>query len=95
MRVASMLALIQTDLRPGQRQAIASFCGWLAEREGGRAVDLWEESAMLRMINAGALQAASAELFRWVFTAGEIDPTLVARRAEERRLWEGRNDETT
>jgi GH24 family phage-related lysozyme (muramidase) len=88
MRVASMLALIQTDLHPGQRQAIASFCGWLAEREGCRAVSIWEQSAMLRMINHKAYQAASAELFRWVFTKGEIDPELVARRVIERRIWE-------
>jgi GH24 family phage-related lysozyme (muramidase) len=89
MRVASMLALIQTDLRPGRRQAIALFVEWLAEREGCRAVSIWEGSAMLRMINAGALQAAQAELFRWVFTRGEVDPLLVARRVIERRLWEG------
>jgi GH24 family phage-related lysozyme (muramidase) len=89
MRVASMLALIQTDLCPGQRQAIASFCGWLAQREGCRAVSIWEQSALLRMINHQALQAASAELFRWVFTKGEIDPALVALRVAERRMWEG------
>jgi GH24 family phage-related lysozyme (muramidase) len=84
-----MLARVRVPLRAGQRAALASFCGWLAGRDGDAAVRMWERCAMLRMVNDGALQAAQAELFRWVFTRGEVDPLLVARRVIERRLWEG------
>lgn len=49
-----------------------------------------QSSTLLRRLNAGDFAGAAAEFPRWNKGGGRVLPGLVARRAEERRLFEGR-----
>jgi lysozyme len=46
-------------------------------------------STLLRRLNAGDYASVPAQLRRWMYSAGIIDPILVKRREAEVALWEG------
>lgn len=47
------------------------------------------DSTLLRKLNAGDVEGAAAEFDRWNKGGGKVLPGLVARRSEERALFEG------
>lgn len=47
----------------------------------------FEESTLLRLLNAGNYSAAAAQFSRWVYQRGQILPGLVARRNQEAALF--------
>lgn len=67
----------------GQRAAFVSF----AYNVGTGA---FCGSTMARMVNAGNMAGACAQLSRWTYAGGKQLPGLVKRRATERAMCEGR-----
>lgn len=70
------------DLTQGQFDALCSFtfnlgCG------------AYRSSTLLRLINAGNIEAASQQFGRWVHGGGKVLPGLVKRREAERKLFNG------
>jgi len=76
-------ALVLVALDAGQMAACAS----LAYNIG---VDAFRKSTLLRKLNAGDYAGAAMEFDKWVRGGGRVLPGLVNRRAEERRLFEGK-----
>lgn len=81
-RVESALrALVRVPLSQGQFDALASFVYNL----GPHALEL---STLLRRLNAGDYDGAAAEFPKWCHVGQRVLTGLVARRAEERALFE-------
>lgn len=51
----------------------------------------FQESSLLRRLNGGDYAGVPAWLKRWIHSAGQVDPVLVARRQDEIDQWEGVN----
>jgi lysozyme len=73
---------VGVPLSPAQFDALTSFVFNV-----GRAA--FARSTLLRKLNARDYAGAAAEFDRWVYDNGRKLPGLVARRAEERALFEG------
>lgn len=81
-RVESALAhLVRVPLSQGQFDALASFTYNL----GPGALEL---STLLRKLNAGDYDGAAEEFGKWCHVGKRVLPGLVARRADERALFE-------
>lgn len=64
-----------------QRAAFLSFAFNVGD-------DAFCRSTLVRMVNAGDINSACAELSRWTYASGTQLPALVRRRAAERQLCE-------
>jgi len=76
----AVLASVTVPLNQNQFDALVSF----TENEGPTA---FEESTLLRLLNAGDYGAAAAQFPRWVYQSGQILPGLVTRRSQEAALF--------
>lgn len=82
-RYASGLAAwVNVKVTEGQYIALLS----LAFNVGVGAV---AKSTLLRLLNAGDIEAAGDEFLKWTYAAGRELPGLVRRRREERKLFLG------
>jgi lysozyme len=81
---ASLRDLVRVPVTQGQWDALAS----LAYNVGVGALGA---STLLRKVNAGDVAGAAAEFGRWVHAGKRVLPGLVARRADERNLFDGRS----
>ena len=84
---------VRVPLTPAQRDALVSFvfnigAGVPSERDGFVYLKNGQPSTMLRKINAGDFEGAAAEFDKWNRAAGRVSNGLVARRADERALFE-------
>ena len=77
---AAVLAAVTVPLNQNQFDALVSF----TENEGATA---FEESTLLRLLNAGNYSAAAAQFSRWVYQRGQILSGLVTRRNQEAALF--------
>lgn len=77
---AAVLAAVTVPLNQNQFDALVSF----TENEGATA---FEESTLLRLLNAGDYAGAAAQFSRWVYQRGQILPGLVTRRNQEAALF--------
>lgn len=74
-------SLVVAMLTQGQLDALTDFVFNLgAER--------LKESTLLRKLNAGNYADVPAELGRWIYAGGKIQPGLQIRREAEIKLWE-------
>lgn len=69
--------LVETGLLQNQFDALVSF----VYNIGSKA---FEESTLLRLINANKVELAAQEFSRWIYAAGVIQQGLVKRRAAEK-----------
>lgn len=76
----AVLGAVTVPLNQNQFDALVSF----TENEGATA---FEESTLLRLLNAGNFSAAAAQFSRWVYQRGQILPGLVTRRNQEAALF--------
>lgn len=74
-------ASVQMPLTPNQFDALVM----LAYNIGGPA---FKSSTMVRLLNLGDYAGAAGQFPRWVNASGQPQPTLIARRARERDLFE-------
>jgi lysozyme len=74
--------LVTVPLTQGQFDSLVDFCFNLG---AGR----FRDSTLLRLLNQGNYQGASAQFGFWVLSGGEPLPGLVKRRAAERALFDG------
>ena len=84
---------VRVPLTPAQRDALVSFvfnvgAGVQGERDGFVYLKNGQPSTMLRKINAGDFAGAAAEFDKWVNAGGVRVNGLIARRADERALFE-------
>lgn len=77
---ASVLAAVTVPLNQNQFDALVSF----TENEGATS---FEESTLLRLLNAGDYAGAAAQFDRWVYQKGRVLPGLVDRRQQEAALF--------
>lgn len=77
---AAVLAAVTVPLNQNQLDALVSF----TENEGATA---FEESTLLRLLNAGDYAGAAAQFSRWIYQRGQILPGLVDRRNQEAALF--------
>lgn len=73
---------VAVPLTPGQFDALVLFTYNL----GGGAL---RQSTLLKKLNAGDAPGAAAEFDRWIYSGKTVLRGLVARRAAERRMFEG------
>lgn len=77
---AAVLGAVTVPLNQNQFDALVSF----TENEGATS---FEESTLLRLLNAGDYAGAAAQFSRWVYQRGQILPGLVTRRNQEAALF--------
>lgn len=77
---SAVLSAVIVPLNQNQFDALVSF----TENEGATA---FEQSTLLRLLNAGNYSAAAAQFPRWVYQRGQILPGLVTRRQQEAALF--------
>jgi lysozyme len=77
---AAVLSAVIVPLNQNQFDALVSF----TENEGATQ---FEDSTLLRLLNAGNYSGAAAQFSRWALQKGQILPGLVTRRAAEQRLF--------
>lgn len=77
---AAVLGAVTVPLNQNQFDALVSF----TENEGATA---FEESTLLRLLNAGDYAGAAAQFSRWIYQRGQILPGLVTRRNQEAALF--------
>jgi lysozyme len=77
---AAVDRLVDVPLTAGQHDALTCF----VFNVGGRA---FEDSTLLRLLNAGDYDAVPGQLLRWVKDNGRDVPGLVNRRKGECLLW--------
>jgi lysozyme len=75
-------SLVTVPINPNQKAALVDFVFNLG---AGR----FRDSTLLRLLNQGNYQGASAQFGFWVLSGGEPLPGLVKRRAAERALFDG------
>lgn len=80
---AAIKPCVHRPMAPGQHAAFLSF----AYNAGAAR---FCKSTMVRKFNAGDAAGACAELSKWVYAGPNVLPGLVKRRAEERRMCEGK-----
>lgn len=78
---AQALDCIKVPLTDGQKAAFVSFAFNVGQAK-------FCSSTLARMVNAGELPGACAELLRWTYAGGRQLPGLVNRRAAEREMCE-------
>ena len=95
MRIAQGIVAqhVRVPLTPAQRDALVSFVfnigpGAPGAKDGFVYLKNGQPSTMLRKINAGDFEGAAAEFDKWVLAGGQRVNGLIARRAEERALFE-------
>lgn len=95
MRIASNIVSqhVRVPLTASQREALVSFvfnvgAGVPGERDGFVYLKSGQPSTMLRKLNAGDFAGAAAEFDKWINAGGARVNGLIARRAEERALFE-------
>lgn len=71
---------VQVPLNNNQKAALIS----LAYNIGCAG---FQGSTLLRVLNTGDYETASAEFSRWIYSGGVINETLVSRRAQEQSLF--------
>lgn len=74
---------VTVPLAPGQFDALVLF----AYNLGGGTL---RRSTLLKKLNAGDYDGAAAEFDRWIYSGKTVLRGLVARRAAERRMFEGK-----
>jgi len=74
-------AAVRVPLTPHQFDALVSF----AFNVG---VTAFRNSTLLRLLNTGDYTTVPAQLRRWIYSAGQVDPILVKRREDEVRQWQ-------
>lgn len=72
--------LVKISLAQHQFDALASF----VYNVGASA---FQNSTLLKMLNAGDTDAAATQFERWVYAGGKKQPGLIARRQAETRLF--------
>lgn len=72
--------LVKAALTQGQFDALVDFVFNLGALRLG-------QSTLLKYLNAGRYQDAGAQLLRWDYAGGKIQPGLLARRQSEAALW--------
>lgn len=77
---SAVLGGVMVPLNQNQFDALVSF----TENEGATS---FEESTLLRLLNAGNYSAAAAQFSRWVYQRGQILSGLVTRRQQEAALF--------
>ena len=80
---SGILKAVTTSLLPHQLQALTSFVFNLG-------IGRFKSSTMLMLINRREFADAAREFDRWVNAGGVKLPGLISRRAEERKLFEGK-----
>jgi lysozyme len=79
-------AIVDTDVRvpltPYQRDSLISLCFNIGMAAFAR-------STLIKQLNAGHYEAVPDEIRRWTYSAGQIIPGLVRRRAREAVYWQG------
>lgn len=80
--LAGVLRLSRPDLTPEQQAALTDF----AYNVGLRSL---RASTLLKLTNAGQIEAAAEQFARWKFAAGMVLPGLIRRRAAEAALFSG------
>ena len=84
---------VRVPLTANQREALRSFVFNVGPGEPGvRSGFVWLKSGatstMLRKLNAGDYAGAAAAFDRWNQAGGRVSTGLIARRADERALFE-------
>lgn len=84
---------VTVPLTAGQRESMESIMfnvgpGIPGERDGIVWLKDGRQSTLLRLLNAGDVQGAAAEFDKWVLAGGKRSRGLIARRADERRIFE-------
>lgn len=82
LAVAAVVSLVKVPLTQGQLDGLSSF----AFNVG---IEQFEESTMLKLLNAGKYEAAALEFPRWRYNDGQVMRGLVRRRASEQALFNG------
>lgn len=72
--------LVHVALKQGQHDALTDFVFNLGSAH-------LASSTLLRVLNLGNYDAVPAELRKWVYAGGKVQPGLVARREAEVELW--------
>jgi lysozyme len=49
----------------------------------------FQDSTLLRLLNTDQFAEVPTQMRRWIHSAGQVDPILVERRADEIAQWEG------
>lgn len=75
-----ILRLVKAALSQNQFDALVSLIFNIGERA-------FQNSTLLRMINNGDFQGASAQFERWVYAGGKKQPGLISRRKAENILF--------
>ncbi len=86
-------AHVTVPLTAGQRESLESIMfnvgpGVPGERDGIVWLRDGRQSTLLRLLNAGDYQGAAAEFDKWVLAGGKRSRGLIARRADERQIFE-------
>jgi lysozyme len=80
---AAIEPCVHRPMTPGEHAAFLSF-------SYNAGPQRFCHSTMVRKFNAGDAAGACAELSKWIYAGPNVLPGLVKRRAEERRMCEGR-----
>ena len=80
---AAVSRMVKVPLTQGQFDALVD---WTYNLGAGRLAS----STMLKVLNQGHYDQALEQLMLWVHAGGKEQPGLVARRNEERILWEAK-----
>lgn len=84
---------VTVPLTASQREALESFVfnigpGVPGVKDGFVVLKSGKQSSMLRKLNAGDYAGAAEEFDKWINVAGQPSDGLIARRADERALFE-------
>lgn len=76
----AVLSFVTVPLNQNQFDALVSF----TENEGATQ---FQDSTLLRLLNAGNYSGCAAQFARWIYQKGTILPGLVTRRQQEAALF--------
>lgn len=80
--IAAVNKLVKVALTQSQFDALVDFvfnCG----------AELFSRSTLLKLVNAGRMDAAAGEFGRWIYDNGKPLPGLIKRRQAEAKLFRG------
>lgn len=73
---------VTKEISQSQFDALFSFAFNVGE-------NAFKRSTLLKKLNRGDIEGAMKEFSRWKFSEGKVNPVLVARRAEEVKMFKG------
>lgn len=88
--------LLMRDVANAEKEVLKLVKGELTDNELGALVSFvfnlgataFSKSTLLKKLNSGSKKEAAQEFDKWVYADGKKQPGLIARRAEERKLFE-------